>query len=450
MSGEQRPVPPSAEPAGAPQRPVRYSQVLRQREFRGLIGSQVLSELGDQVARVAVASLVLARSDSVLLTALTFAVSYLPMTAGSAILGSLADRVPRKLVLLGADAARAVTIGLLAVAAHPGVSLVVVFTLLLVAETFSAPYLAARRAILPDVLPRPREYLAGAGLERVLTQADQVIGIVAAGIIVAATSTRMALAVDAATFVGSFLILAATVVSRPAASASAQAQPYFRALLAGARLVAGDVVRRTLVLLGCGAAFVLVAPETVALAYARERGMSPFVGSLLMATIPAGAALGTYLIGRAPPLRQVRLITTLVGLACLPLLATFVAPPVPVAAALWLVSGACQGFMVPLVTTVTLATPPDQRGLVNGLASAAFTIATSAAYLVTGLLSDLTSTAVAVGILGAAGLVVTVVARWHWPHRALRRVALRWYAGPPAGEAPPQSGVWPPPAPSPG
>jgi MFS family permease len=444
MSGEERR---PDRPGGAAEHPARYADALAHREFRGLIASQVLSELGDQVARIAVASLVLARSDSVLLTALTFAVSYLPMTAGSAILGSLADRLPRRRVLLAADAARAVTIGVLAAVAHPGVSLVVVFALLLVAETFSAPYLAARRAILPDVLPHPPEYLAGAGLERVLTQVDQVLGIVAAGVIVAVTSTQTALAVDAVTFVGSFLILAATLRIRPAAAGDAQAPPYFQGLARGARVVAADPVRRILVLLGCGAAFVLVAPETVALAYARERGMSPFVGSLLMATIPAGAAVGAYLIGRAPPMRQVRLITTLVGLACLPLLATFVAPPVPVAAALWLVSGTCQGFMVPLVTTVTLATPPAQRGLVNGLASAAFTIATSIAYLVTGYLSDLTSTALSVGILGVGGLVVTVVARWHWPHRALRRVALHWYAGGAAGEVPPPpGGLWRPPA----
>lgn len=415
-------------------RPAGYRDALAHREFRGLVASQVLSELGDQLARVAVASLVLDRSGSVLLTALTFAVSYLPMTLGSAVLGSLADRLPRKRVLLTADVARAAIIGWLATQAQPGVSLVLVFVLLLVSETFSAPYMAARRAILPDVLPRPPEYLAGAGLERVLTQVDQVIGIVVAGVIVAAAGTQAALAADAVTFAGSALILAASVVSRPAANRGSS-QRYFPALVAGARVVAADPVRRSLVLLGCAAAFVLVAPETVALAYARERGMSPLVGSVLMATVPAGAAVGTYLIGRVTPLRQVQLITTLVGLACLPLVATFAAPPVPVAAGLWLISGACQGFMVPLITTVNLATPRESRGLVNGLAAAAFTIATSAAFLVTGYVSDLTSTSTAVGLLGVWGLLVTAVARARWPRRAMRRVVVNSYSTASPGQA---------------
>ena len=49
--------------------------------------------------------------------------------------------------------------------------------LLLVAETFTAPFEAAQRAVVPDVLPDPRECLAGNGLMRVLYQVDQVVGI---------------------------------------------------------------------------------------------------------------------------------------------------------------------------------------------------------------------------------------------------------------------------------
>lgn len=426
-----------ADPASELVTAAGYGEALRHGEFRGLVVSQVLSELGDQLARVAIASLVLARSGSVLLTALTFAVTYLPMTLGSALLGSLADRLPRKRVLLAADVARAVVIGVLAAVADPGAHLAVLFVLLLVAETFTAPYMAARRSILPDVLTRPPEYLAGAGLERVLTQGDQVLGIVAAGLVVAATSTQVALVIDAATFVGSFVVLALTVVSRPAAAShdGPVLHGYFHDLTVGVRVVAADEVRRLLVLLGCGVAFVLVAPETVALAYARERGMTPLVGSALMATIPAGAAIGTYLIGRASPLRQVQLITPLAAMACLPLLATFLAPSIPVAAVLWLASGMCQGFMVPLITTVNLATPRAERGLVNGLAAAAFTVATAVAYLVTGYLSDLTSTAVAVGSLGAGGLVMVSAVRARWPRRAMRRTVLRSY-GSRAREAP--------------
>ena len=57
---------------------------------------------GDHVARVALASLVLARTDSAFLAVLAFVVSFVPAVFGSALLGALADRLPRKVVMLAA------------------------------------------------------------------------------------------------------------------------------------------------------------------------------------------------------------------------------------------------------------------------------------------------------------------------------------------------------------
>ena len=296
--------------ADAPPAPVGYSVPLRIREFRGLISAQVLSELGDQVARVALASLILIRSGSVFLMAATFAVSFLPAVLGSAFLGSLADRLPRKAILLSADLIRAVIIGAIALLATDDAPLVLLLGLLFVAELFSAPFLAAQQALLPDVLPEPRDYLAGAGLVRVLSQFDQVLGLVFAGLVVHLLSVRTALVLDAISFAVSFLVLLVTLRRRPAAvvDASPGVRGYLRDLGHGARITAADPVRRVLVLLGWGAAFVLIAPEAVALAYARDRGLSELAGSLLMATVPAGAALGAYLIGRVDPVRAVQML----------------------------------------------------------------------------------------------------------------------------------------------
>ena len=51
-----------------------YRDVLRNSEFRGLVVAQVASEWGDNIARVALASLVLARTDSAFLAVLAFVV----------------------------------------------------------------------------------------------------------------------------------------------------------------------------------------------------------------------------------------------------------------------------------------------------------------------------------------------------------------------------------------
>lgn len=409
-----------------------YRQLLRNREFRGLVVAQVTSELGDHVARVALASLVLKRTDSAFLAVLAFVVSFVPAVFGSALLGSLADRMPRKVVMLGCDLARAVILAVIALLAVDATPIWVLLLLLLVAETFTAPFEAAHRAVVPDVLPDPRECLVGTGLMRMLYQLDQVIGIVAAGVIIVLVGERAGLLLDVGTFLASFVVLAVTLRWRPASRRSQSADEPAHTLLAdfreGWRLVFDDPSLRALVVLAWSAAVFLIAPEAVALAYAREDGVGPAVGALLMASLPAGAALGAYLVARRDPLRQVGLIVPLAVSACAPLMLTSLAPPWQVTLPLWFLAGLSQGFMVPLMTTVNLMSPVGLRGRVNGLAGAGFSTVTAATFLLAGAAADLTSPAVAVTLAAVVGLALVGAAHHTWPAGELRRAARRVYA----------------------
>lgn len=409
---------------------VPWRQVLRNGEFRGLVAAQVLSEWGDLIARVALAALILDRTDSALLAALAFVVSYFPAVVGSALLGSLADRLPRKAILLTCDAARGLVIAGIALLAGSGSAVWLLLALLFVAEIFTAPFEAAQVSVLPDVLPDPRDYLSGVSLVRVLSQVDQVIGLLLAGAVVTAVSARVALAVDAVTFALSFVLLAVALRSRPAAAPGGRMNPrgLLRDFREGARLVSGDPVRRALVLLAWGAALALVAPEAVALAYARGQGHGAAVGAALMASVPAGAAVGAALIGRLGPHQQVRLILPLAGCACLPLVLTATDPPVWVAAVLWGVSGSLQGFMVPILATVNLVTPRPFRGRVNGLAAAGFGVCTAGGFVLAGLLADVTSPSTAVAVAGVTGLAIVGLAQRMWPATALRQCLDDTYA----------------------
>jgi MFS family permease len=404
-----------------------YRDVLRHSEFRGLLVAQVCSEWGDNIARVALASLVLARTDSAFLAVLAFVVSFIPAVFGSALLGGLSDRLPRKVVLIGCDLARAVVVGVLALVAVDGTPVWVLLGLLLVAETFTAPFEAAHRAVVPDVLPDPRECLTGTGLMRILYQVDQVLGIVAAGVVIVLVGERAGLLFDVATFLVSATVLALTLRWRPASRDRSARTTLVGEFRAGWRLVFDNPSLRALVLLAWSAAVFLVAPEAVALAYARDDGAGPAVGAALMATLPAGAALGAWLVGRMDPLRQVRSIIALAVAACLPLLATSLAPPWQVVMPLWFLSGAAQGFMAPLMTTVNLVTPPAMRGRVNGLAGAGFSTVTAATFLLSGAMADLATPAVAVTVAAVLALALVGVAHRGWPHAELRRTAERVY-----------------------
>jgi MFS family permease len=404
-----------------------YRDVLRRPEFRGLVVAQVASEWGDNIARVALASLVLARTDSAFLAVLAFVVSFVPAVFGSALLGGMSDRLPRKVVLIGCDLARAAVVGLLALMAVDGTPIWVLLGLLLVAETFTAPFEAAHRAVVPDVLPDPRDCLTGTGLMRILYQVDQVLGIVAAGVVIVLVGERAGLLLDVVTFLVSATVLALTLRWRPASREPGTRSTLVSDVRAGWRLVFDNPSLRALVLLAWSAAVFLVAPEAVALAYARDDGAGPAVGAALMASLPAGAALGAWLVGRLDPLRQVRLIILLAVAACVPLLPTSLAPPWPVVLPLWFLSGAAQGFMVPLMTTVNLVTPPAMRGRVNGLAGAGFSTVTAATFLLSGAVADLATPAVAVTAAAVLALALVGVAHRSWPHGELRRTAQRVY-----------------------
>ena len=75
----------------APEERSSYREVFAVGEFRALWSAQVLSYAGDQFAQVAIAILVYGRTHSAFLTALAYALTYLPPIAGGPLLSGLAD-----------------------------------------------------------------------------------------------------------------------------------------------------------------------------------------------------------------------------------------------------------------------------------------------------------------------------------------------------------------------
>jgi len=74
-------------------------------EFRALWFARCLSLIGDQLARVALAILAFDQTGSPALTALTYALTYLPAVVSGPLLSGLADRYPRRAVMIAADLA---------------------------------------------------------------------------------------------------------------------------------------------------------------------------------------------------------------------------------------------------------------------------------------------------------------------------------------------------------
>ena len=401
-----------------------YRRVFANREARGLLVAQTASDLGDQAARVAIALLVLARTGSILYGALALAVSYLPGVVGEALLGSLADRFPRRAIMLACDLLRFGIIGALAVLGARSAPLLALYLLLLVSEFVAMPFSTARASMYPDVLPDRDEYVTAQGLSRTVHLLTQVVGAVVGGFAVDAVGASATLAFDAFTFLFSFGVIRLYVRERSvAASPGTSPARLVSDAAAGGRELFGDPARRMITLLGWTSALFLVAPEAVALAYRPD--LSGTMGGILLAAVPAGSAVGALLIPRLSMHDQLRLLLPLAALSCLPLFATSVNPPPAVAGALWFVAGVLQAFVLTVIAAVTLLTPRPMRGRVLGVAAAGFNALTAVAFALAGWLATVSGIgpAKAVSLAGAGGLVAVAVLRSVWPVEAIRRAA---------------------------
>jgi hypothetical protein len=254
-------------PSSAP-RP-SYRSVFAVAEFRALWLSYVLSAGGDRLALVAMTLLVYARSKSPLLAAVTFASGFVPYLFGGFFLSGLADRLPRRTVMVACDVVRALLVGAMLA---PHMSLGALIGLLYLVTLIQPPFDAARSAIVRDIMDADRYPLAAAVLQST-TRVVTVGGAAAGGLVVALFGARPALAADALTFVASALLILFGTRARPAAAAESGAagENPLAQIVGGARLVFGDPALRVLMCLGWLSAFSEV-PEGLAAPYVARLG----------------------------------------------------------------------------------------------------------------------------------------------------------------------------------
>ena len=270
---------------GAPeQAATTFRDVFAVAEFRALWAAQLLSVIGDQLARVALTVLVYDRTRSALLAAVTFVASIVPTFVGGVMLAWLADRYPRRRVMIACDLVRC---ALVLVMAIPGVPLAGLVTLLFLVTLVGAPFTSARAAVYPDVLAGER-YVMGTAVTVTTYQFAQVLGFAAGGATVGFFGTRLSLVIDAATFAASALIVRIGVRARPAPASGGHHEPSRLAgVIAGARLVFARPALRTPMFFGWLAAF-YNAPEGVVTPLARDL----HGGAVVVGVILAAEALG--------------------------------------------------------------------------------------------------------------------------------------------------------------
>lgn len=391
--------------------PASYRDVFAISEFRRLWMAHALSVIGDQLARVAITILVYERTRSAGLTALTYALTFVPDLIGGAALAGLADRFPRRSLMVVTDLMRA---GLVALMAIPGMPLALQAGLLFLVQMVAAPFSSSRQSVLADMLPGDR-LTVGLGTISITYQAGLVLGFGAGAALVAKLGVSTALLIDAGTFVLSAVVIRYGIrLYRPAPrQETAQRPGHWATIKAGWGIVAHDPRLRTLLAIACCSGFYVI-PEGLAVPYAAQIGAGTLAIGWLLAANPIGTVVGMVVLRTIRPERRLALLGPMAVCSSLVLLPTGWAPGLVAAVVLWTLSGVFSAHDVVTQATYVRAVPPERRGQAVGVAIAALRAAQGLGIVVGGLFAQLLTPSTIIAAASVAGTVVTAVAALRW------------------------------------
>ena len=390
-----------------------YRDVFAVREFRALWFSEVLSVAGDRLALVAITLRVFYYTRSPLLTAVAYAAGYVPWVIGGLFLADVADRRPRRSVMVVCDVVRTV---LVAGMALPHVPIWVLVALLFATTMFAPPFESARAAITPDILPGEL-YPLGAAVTQTTFLAGQVLGAVGGGLAVAFIGVRPALVIDAATFVLSGAFIGLGIRSRPAAARPEGAQSSALARIRdGFGLLFGDRALRTLLLLGWLVAFYTI-PEGVAAPYAARLGGGSIATGLVLASTAFGTMIFTPLFTRlVRPRQRLALMGPLAVLTCATLALTALRPGLAASLVIFSLSAAFGVYQIAANTAFVVRVPNERRAQAFGIASMGVIVGQGAAFVAAGAAAEVISPAVVIAVGGGIGAVIGVILTLRWRH----------------------------------
>ncbi|MBF8188751.1 MFS transporter [Nonomuraea sp. K274] len=411
------------------------------RRYWLLLAAFLASSLGTWIYRLALPLLVYDLTGSALGTGLVYVMEYLPYLALGMFGGVLADRLDRRRVLVLGDLVAAGITTLLAVivtagVAGPGPIYLVAFLLACVDPLYQPAF----RSILPSLVPVDRLPQANARIH-MGEHAVNMIGPVVGGALVVGLGYQVAIYVDAATFLGSALLI---WLIRTTPAVAARGRSVLADMREGLRfLFRGDKVVLTTALsaLACNfGVWLLLAGLVYYLS--SYHGFTPGAIGVVYAFQGLGAVLGALLGGRL--IRRYPAGPTICGAIAaggLSMLAMIAARGPVLIGLAWMAQFAAAGVSIVASATVRQLLVPDHLlGRVLGTARMIAFMSIPLASLATGVFESVTRNAYALmGFAGVTWLVIAAVLLWS-PLRQVRLAALqdaKSGGSAPPGESPP-------------
>ena len=400
-------------------RSASYREVFSVRAYRHLFSANLLSQLGDQLTKVALAVLVFNRTGSPALTAVAYAVAFVPWVVGGPLLSSYADLLPRRQVMVACDVARC---GLVAMLAIPGMPIAALIAVLFVANLLAPPFSSSRAAMMPDLL-QGDAYVVANGVDNLVRQAAQVVGFLVGGASVLLLRPQGALLADAATFAASALVLLRGVPDLPPATERTTRFSLLRDTGGGMRIVFGDPVLRAYVVLFWAASTFTYAYEGIAVPWARALHGGAGVTGMILASGPLGVAIGALVLTRAlGPKARMRLLIPFAVLSVVALVPAAVVDSLPAVLLLLFLAGFGSAFATPLNALFVRAVPAEYRGRAFGVAQSGVQAIQGLAMLAAGGAAVVFAPGAVVGWCGIIGTVAVVGVAWAlWPRDDFHR-----------------------------
>lgn len=350
------------------------SSLWRHADFRRLWISETVSLLGSQISLLALplTAVVLLRASAWEMGVLG-TLEFAPFLLLSLFAGVWVDRLPRRPVLLGANLGRALILGTIPLAAWMGVlGMGYLYVVAVVVGVLTVFFDVAYQAYLPTLVGREQLVEGNSKLEA-SRSVTQIAGPAAAGWLIQLLGAPIAIAVDAASFLVSALVLGRIRLVEALPRGEEAQQNIWRDISEGLQIVVGNPVLRAIA--GCTATSNLFATiqGTVLTIYAvRELGINAGLLGTIYAVGSAGALLGAVIadtIARRLGVGRTIIVTTLLaGIAgfAVPL----AAGPLPLAVSLLVGWQLLSSFTIPVynITQVSLRqalTPLRLQGRMN-------------------------------------------------------------------------------------
>lgn len=399
-------LPPSeeSEESEEPREATGYRPVFAVREFRAVFVAHAFSLLGVVVSEIALTVLVYELTRSPLLSALAFAMGFLPYLAGGTLLSGIADRFPARRVLVVCDL---VCAGCAALMALPATPVAALLALRCVIAAVSPVFSGTRMATLTEILGDGDLFVLGRSLLRIVSQSAVLVGFGLGGVLLAIATPRGALVVTLGTFLASALLLRFGTRRRPARAGGG---PLVRYSLSGARQILGHRRIRALLLLLWAPPMFVVAPEALAAAYADEIGVGTAAVGLLMCAMPVGTIAGELYAGAAlSPATRSRIVLPLAAGGLLPLLAYPLHPGLGWILLALLLAGSAGAYTLGLDRWFVDAVPEELRGRAMTVHTAGLMTIQGVGMALAGAAAEFWAVSTVVGGVGVLGTVCLVL-----------------------------------------